>query len=113
MSKTCKECKHYLAKMFHCQKSDVMAEPHNTCEDFELQTITNGDKIRQMRNEQLAKLIDNSCKARAKDVEECDAECVNGILAWLNAPAVCVKQTDETIHSRLCVKPTRQKVRED
>lgn len=30
MTKTCGECKHYIAEMFHCQKNDVMAEIHNT-----------------------------------------------------------------------------------
>lgn len=48
--------------------------------------LTNGDKIRQMSNAELADLIDNSCKACVKGVTGCDAECFNGILAWLNAP---------------------------
>lgn len=55
---TCGECKHYLAKMFHCQKYDVMAESHQTCEDFEpKKKQTNGDRIRAMSDEELAKLF--------------------------------------------------------
>lgn len=94
MNKTCGACKYYLAEFYHCQKNDVMAEPHNTCEDFEpkeKKVITNGDRIRQMNNEGLAELIDNSCKACVKCVTGCDAECYSGILAWLNAPAESVE----------------------
>jgi hypothetical protein len=86
-NKTCGECKHYLAEFYHCQKNDVMAEAFNTCEDFEPKVITNGDKIRQMSNEELAELFDNSCKVCSMGITECDVECVKGILAWLNAPA--------------------------
>lgn len=56
-NRTCGECKHYLSKMFHCQKYDVMAENHQTCDVFEPKPITNGDRIRAMSDEELAKLF--------------------------------------------------------
>ena len=94
MTKTCGECKHYIAEMFHCQKNDVMAEPHNTCEDFEPKVITNGDKIRQMGNSELAKLLLDLSDERGGTVcARCDSEnclvqdCKEGVIAWLNAPA--------------------------
>ena len=89
MSKTCKSCKHYLAEMFHCQKNDVMAEAFNTCEDFELKVITNGDKIRQMSNEELARKFGYPCppipKKHCKGID--NEECTECWLNWLNAPA--------------------------
>ena len=91
--KTCKNCKHYLAEMFHCQKNDVMAEAHNTCEDFEPKIITNGDKIRQMSNKNLAIFLGDTvycftcptkgipCFDKPKDV------CYQKWLDYLNAPS--------------------------
>ena len=109
-SKTCGNCKHYIAEMFHCQKNDVMAEGFNTCEDFEPEVITNGDKIRQGGNRALAEIFDdiyngNKCKycihhagsgvcsltdqhAEYDEGEfDTDEICSDGIEAWLNAPA--------------------------
>jgi hypothetical protein len=44
--------------MFHCKKNDVMAEAHQTCEDFEQKhKPTNGDKIRAMSDEDLVMVI--------------------------------------------------------
>jgi hypothetical protein len=63
----------------------VMPPMTRACSRFE--PPTNGDKIRQMSNEKLAELFDNSCKVCAKDIVECDTDCIAGILAWLNAPA--------------------------
>lgn len=57
MTKTCGECKYYLAEFYHCQKHDVMAEPHNTCEDCTAKTITNRDVINAMSDEGLAELL--------------------------------------------------------
>ena len=98
MSKTCKNCKYYLADMFHCQKNDVMAEAHNTCEDFEPKTITNGDKIRQGENRALAEFQQQcSCDVcvyfgkgnpfRTFCDKPDDKTCIDGIEAWLNTPA--------------------------
>ena len=86
-NKTCGECRHF------CKGSDICVFhgiPHirgidDACVDFE--KPTNGDVIRQMSNEELAELFDNSCKVCSRSVTECDVECVKGILAWLNAPA--------------------------
>lgn len=98
-NKTCGECKHYIAEMYHCQKNDVMAESFNTCEDFEPEVITNGDKIRKMSNEELKDVIfGNRCYYCAfKTENDCcsspnSKDCPDGIEAWLNAPADCVKQ---------------------
>ena len=97
-NKTCKNCKYYLADMFHCQKNDVMAEAHNTCEDFEPKIITNGDKIRQGENRALAEFQQQcSCDVCVYfgkgnpfhtfcDKPD-DKTCIDGIEAWLNAPA--------------------------
>jgi hypothetical protein len=100
-NKTCGECTHYLAEMFHCQKNDVMAESFNTCEDFEPKVITNGDRIQQGGNRAIAKFAYKTAQTRicgmcafatiengryvckSKDGQSC----VDGIEAWLNAPA--------------------------
>lgn len=56
-NRTCRYCKSYLAEMFHCQKHDVMAESHNTCENFEPKKLTVVDRIRKMSDEDLAELF--------------------------------------------------------
>lgn len=89
MTKTCGECKHYNAAMCHCEKHYVMAEAHNTCEDCTAKTITNGDKIRQMSNEELASKFGYPCpplpKKHCKGID--NIECTDCWLNWLNAPA--------------------------
>lgn len=98
--KTCGECKHYNDAMFHCEKFDCMAEAHNTCEDFVAKAPpTNGDKIRQLSNEDLIKFKTRAfcfyCAYHVKEggrfTENCDKPqgniCVDGLRAWLNAPA--------------------------
>lgn len=88
-NKTCGECRYHKNNrcMLPCYAMNHWAE-NPACHHFEEKTPpTNGDKIRQMSDEELAELIDNSCKACAKDVTECDTECVNGILAWLKQEA--------------------------
>jgi hypothetical protein len=84
-TKTCGECKHYLAKMFHCKKNDVMSEAHQTCEDFEQKKKkTNGDKIRSMSDEELAVLlnsIDYTLREAYKDEERTLFPCVYDL--WL------------------------------
>lgn len=94
-NKTCGKCKHYLAEFYHCQKNDVMAEAFNTCEDFELKVITNGDKIRQMSNEDLADRFGihamcDFCPAESAACQKGNANIKNCRQAWLdylNAPA--------------------------
>ena len=103
---TCGECKHYIPEMYHCKKHDVMAEAPNTCEDCTAKNISNGDKIRQMANAELAKLIVpkvmfcNGCPVKCKEknipqnnqsdpfgVENIEDVCTKRVEAWLNAPA--------------------------
>jgi hypothetical protein len=102
-NKTCGECKHYNDAMFHCEKFDCMAEAFNTCEDFEQKVITNGDVILQGGMRAIAELGFEIMCARCiystyeEDVEfgedgwicnrPKDKDCVDGIEAWLNAPA--------------------------
>ncbi len=75
----------------------------DACRKFEQKqskVITNGDKIRQMSNVELAKIISDCgdecggamCKYCNSD--NCSGQsCIDGIEAWLNAPADdCVKQ---------------------
>ena len=96
-NKPCGECKHYNAAMFHCEKHDVMAEAHNTCEDCTAKTITNGDKIRQMSNEEFATdyatyshihdlYVARLCPPSGKLYTTME-EAIQANLAWLNAPA--------------------------
>jgi hypothetical protein len=79
-NKTCGECKHYIAEMFHCSKNDVMAEAHNTCEDFEPKVITNGDKIIQKGNNGIAAFACGLLNDRSE-------ETFQRVLSFLNAPA--------------------------
>ena len=95
MTKTCGECKHYLAEFYHCQKNDVMAEAFNTCEDFEAKIITNGDKIRQGGDDALIDFADGiRCRmchycvySKYKSCVDKTGNCWEGVRAWLNAPA--------------------------
>lgn len=80
MNKACGECKHYIAEMFHCQKNDVMAEPFNTCEDFEPKVITNGDKIIKQGNKGLAAFACGLLNDRSE-------ETFQRVLSLLDAPA--------------------------
>jgi hypothetical protein len=93
---TCGECKHHTNKC-HCEKFSCYAGERDFCDEFEpAKKPTNGDKIRQMSNEELATwgMYDlgtcptfekrQSCLKRgecsASEVEDCWR-------AWLNAPA--------------------------
>lgn len=55
--------------------------------------MTNGDRIRQMSNEELAKYLDFNRKIVACDLcvyveeEECDYKCEEGIKAYLESEA--------------------------
>lgn len=91
-NKTCGECKHYNAAMFHCEKFDCMAEDGWSCPDCEEKEKpkpTNGDKIRQMSNEELASKFGYPCpplpKKHCKGID--NIECTECWLNWLNAPA--------------------------
>jgi hypothetical protein len=77
--------------MFHCQKHDVMAEAHQTCEDFEQKIITNGDRIRSMSDEELAVMLRKPfcayCNYSVDDFGNCSSPpemyCEEAILEWL------------------------------
>ena len=101
-NKTCGECKHCDSDDFGiecCDKHGIcnISKTQKACSAFEQyrhETLTNGDKIRQLSNKQLAELIENlgdECgghMCRYCDSDNCGGQsCADGILAWLNAPA--------------------------
>jgi hypothetical protein len=99
-NKNCGECRHYNAAMFHCEKHDAMAEPHNTCDDFAAKAPpTNGEKIITGGTKALVKFhllgTCDTCTYYNKehtshnDICLCppDKTCADGIEEWLNAPA--------------------------
>ena len=97
-NKTCGLCKYYILEMTHCKKHDCFALDDDRCEDFEPKVITNGDRIRQGGNRKMAAFhMWNTCdtcvysnKSKShNDICRCptDKTCVDGIEAWLNAPA--------------------------
>lgn len=80
-TKTCGECKYYVPySICPCVGVNNITD---YCERFEPKVITNGDKIRQMSDEELAKKFGYPCPplykkhCRGDNPEEC-AEC------WLN-----------------------------
>jgi hypothetical protein len=92
MNKTCGECKHYIAEMYHCSKYDVMAEAQNTCEDFDPKVITNDDKIIAGGMRAIAELAKKRCQHSIYKTSDFEAvcfevDCADGIEAWLNSPA--------------------------
>ena len=100
-SKTCGECRYYAKETEHCKLLGIgwKFATDTPCSGFTpRKTITNGDKIRQMSNEELAELLaDNSCgncgffSISQNGIERCimpaNDSCKYGKLAWLNAPA--------------------------
>lgn len=100
-NKTCGECKNFfLNSEGHCKSNDGSENAHNdACSFFEQKVITNGDKIRQSGNRALAQFAYMSLRicqmCTFSQLEEgryeCTAEhgqsCIDGIEAWLNAPA--------------------------
>ena len=63
-NKTCGECKHYIA-MSRCTLYRQFVHDDDCCGDYapKPQPITNGDRIRQMSNEELAQFMsENRCK---------------------------------------------------
>ena len=93
-NKTCGECCGFSESENRCLLlggRGIAYADNEACRRFSekkpIPPPTNGDVIRKMSNEKLVELFDNSCKVCAKDIVECDTDCVAGILAWLNAPA--------------------------
>ena len=93
MTKTCGECKHLNKELAFCHKCGakwIKETDGVNCKYFEKITPpTNGDKIRQMSNEELAKLRVYHCPpVPAEFCKGTDTvKCVKCWLAWLNAPA--------------------------
>ena len=91
MTKTCGECKYYDPKYKFCSDDLYPLEfDDNACEAFEPKPKnTNGDKIRQMSNEELAGKFGYPCpplpKKHCKGID--NIECTECWLNWLNAPA--------------------------
>lgn len=87
----CKNCKHFARKTTHCKKGVPWISEDDSCNNFEQKTkMTNGDKIRQMSNEELWEYFHlymdcPDCPV----VDECRtvADCKKNLLGWLNAPA--------------------------
>lgn len=96
-NKTCGECRKFKnIRCGHCEKN------HPACIAFEAK-LTNGDVIRQGGNEALIAYSDKIycdvcayCDVSDNAFAHCHCpegkECEDGRLAWLNAPADCVKQ---------------------
>ena len=99
MNKTCGECKYCERDDFGiecCDKHGIcnISKTQKACSAFEQysqKTLTNGDKIRQMSNEELASIISTSCDKCGYRPNQCVSDdektCYEGHLAWLNAPA--------------------------
>ena len=92
MTKTCGECKVFeldeIAAICH-KHCLICNDDAPACEDFELKVITNGDKIRQMSNADLARKFGYPCppipEKHCKGIN--NEECTECWLNWLNAPA--------------------------
>jgi hypothetical protein len=122
MTKTCGECKHFAN--FGCNKIKNCGFVSNTniaCCLAEWKNPTNGDKIRQMSNKNLAIFLGDRvycftcptkgvpCFDKPKDV------CYQKWLAWLNAPAVCVAQNakNDTQTDLCCTDNTQDQEAKD
>lgn len=118
-NKTCGDCRFLESakKIGVCDKMNFCLCPSElpSCSKFEQKVVTNGDRIRQGGNRELAEIFDDfyngnkckycinyisgNCKFDDKHAEYDeggwveDEDCISGIEAWLNAPADCVKQT--------------------
>ena len=109
-NKTCGECKHFVQSEYLdvCTVFSEVYKPDSSgekCDYFGPKITTNGDRIRQMSNEELAKLIVpkvifcNGCpvKCAEKDIPQIKSNpfgadvvedvCTKRVEAWLNAPA--------------------------
>ena len=90
-TKTCGECKCY--DMYGgCNKIPNTLWIHSTniaCIKFEAKNPTNGDRIRQTSNDELARKFGYPCppmpNKHCKGID--NEECTECWLAWLNAPA--------------------------
>lgn len=89
-TKTCGECRYYFEQADFCRKNNwaCIEEDKECCEDFKPKT--NGDKIRQMSDEELARILINPpCFICSREVSvDCsDIDCKETILATLKQEA--------------------------
>lgn len=89
----CKNCKHFAPKTTHCKKGVPWISEDDSCNNFEQKTkMTNGDKIRQMSNRELADFLSSKmiCPVCPAQTERCfkdaDKFCKKSWLAYINAP---------------------------
>ena len=121
-NKTCGECLYYDAPFcdYHAMK---VASTRKSCDLFDSKEKppTNGDVIRQGGNQALAEFKGKlSCEVCAYANTDCRApagrpsDCKSGVLAWLNAPADCVKQNgDHDTQTDLCKTDNTESEGED
>lgn len=98
-SKTCGECREYVSATSSCRYLETRATSgDDACEFFAV--LTNGDRIRQMNDDELAEFIHevNHEKFICDYCIDCgkfclfhhgNDACTKGMIAWLNAPASC------------------------
>ena len=89
-NKTCGECKHYgTPKNCICIfAEETYPAVEKGCKDFEPKPKpTNGDRIRQLSNEELIPYLDcTACIYSGYSCAVTDCDCAEGKLAWLSAP---------------------------
>jgi hypothetical protein len=86
-NRTCGECKHYYDNCGTISPNIIA----DYCEDFVSRTMTNGDRIRSMSDEELAELINRHwcycCGYVVDDFGNCNSpaekSCEESILEWL------------------------------
>lgn len=98
-SKTCGDCKHFsCSDEGRCMDDEWTYCDSDACYKFQSKVVTNGDKIRQMNNEEFAKLRVYQCPpVQAEFCKGTDTvKCVKCWLNWLNAPAENEVQNETT-----------------
>ena len=93
-NRTCGECKYFVTSDYldvcvvECEtrRADSSCD---LCDEFKPKVVTNGDRIRQMSNDELIRFLveldANACQFC--NHEKCSGECESGIKMWLDAPA--------------------------
>lgn len=126
MSNVCEECRYHKNNrcMLPCYTINHPAE-NSACHRFEVKTPpTNGDVIRQGGDYALAHFkSEHRCNvcAYAAPIDTAPAcrrpegkVCFDGMLAWLNAPADCVKQNgNDDTQTDLCKADNTESEGED
>lgn len=95
-NKTCVDCR-FLGRAKEtglCGKRQICIYPEEerVCSEFEPKVITNGDRIRQMSNEELVEFMKDVAAGICEhcvrpENYDCSHLCHIGLLGWLNAPA--------------------------